>query len=159
MTWETSLAEMLDDLSSIQEELLQVLNEKRENLASSDAQGSQQLQDREQQVCRRLEDFRDRRAALLSDAKEQGLPSSNLAVLAAAAKRADAGELEKQVAAASHRMRILQQHSLTNWVIAQRSLLHVSQLLEIIATGGRLKPTYGKGKTLKSSGALVDQEA
>jgi hypothetical protein len=41
------------------------------------------------------------------------------------------------------RMRVLQHHSLVNWVLAQRALLHVSQLLEIIATGGRTQPNYG----------------
>ncbi|MCU0373434.1 MAG: hypothetical protein MUE56_09370, partial [Ignavibacteria bacterium] len=30
-------------------------------------------------------------------------------------------------------MRLLQHQSLTNWVLAQRSMLHLSQLLEIIA--------------------------
>jgi hypothetical protein len=40
-------------------------------------------------------------------------------------------------------MRVLQHHSLANWVLAQRRLLHVAQSLEIIATGGRMRPTYG----------------
>jgi hypothetical protein len=56
-------------------------------------------------------------------------------------------------------MRLLQHHSLTNWVLAQRSLLHITQLLEIVATGGRLQPTYGKGASSHARGALVDQEA
>jgi hypothetical protein len=56
-------------------------------------------------------------------------------------------------------MRLLQHQSLTNWVLAQRAVLHVSQLLEIIATGGRLQPTYGDGDTLHNRGSLVDQEA
>ena len=56
-------------------------------------------------------------------------------------------------------MRLLQNQSITNWVLAQRSLLHVSQLLEIIATGGRLQPTYGEGETVHSVGSLVNQEA
>ena len=57
------------------------------------------------------------------------------------------------------RMDLLQHHSLANWVLAQRSLLHISQLLEIIATGGRLRPTYGKSEPVLARGALVDQEA
>ena len=46
---------------------------------------------------------------------------------------------------AAERSRLLQHQSLTNWVLVQRSLLHLSQLIEIIATGGRPKPTYGNG--------------
>jgi hypothetical protein len=53
-------------------------------------------------------------------------------------------------------MRLLQNQSITNWVLAQRSLLHVSQLLEIIATGGRLQPTYGEGETVNAVGSLQD---
>ena len=56
-------------------------------------------------------------------------------------------------------MRILQHHSLANWVLAQRSLLHVSQLLEIIATGGRMQPTYGDSESVHARGSLVNHEA
>jgi hypothetical protein len=30
-------------------------------------------------------------------------------------------------------------------------------MLEIIATGGRTQPTYGKGRSAEHSGALMDQ--
>jgi hypothetical protein len=60
---------------------------------------------------------------------------------------------------ATARMRLLQHHSLTNWVLVQRTLIHLSQMLEIIATGGRLKPTYGKDDSVNSGGFLVDQAA
>ncbi len=42
-------------------------------------------------------------------------------------------------------------------VAAQRTVLHLSQLLEIIATGGRAQPTYGKGRSADCGGALLDQ--
>jgi hypothetical protein len=41
-------------------------------------------------------------------------------------------------------------------VIAQRTLIHLSQLLEIIATGGRLQPTYGRA-VAEPCGALLNQ--
>jgi hypothetical protein len=44
-------------------------------------------------------------------------------------------------------------------VLAQRTLIHLSQMLEIIATGGQMQPTYGKKESVGASGALVDQEA
>jgi hypothetical protein len=56
-------------------------------------------------------------------------------------------------------MRLLQHQSLTNWVVAQRTVLHLSQMIEIIATGGKLKPTYGKSDAALARGALVDREA
>ena len=36
---------------------------------------------------------------------------------------------------------------------------HLSQLLDIITSGGRLKPTYGKEDSSISSGTLVDKAA
>jgi len=54
---------------------------------------------------------------------------------------------------------LLQHHSLVNWVVIQRTLLHLSQMLEIIATGGRLQPTYGKGESSTASGTLMDWAA
>jgi hypothetical protein len=53
----------------------------------------------------------------------------------------------------------VQHHSLTNWVLVQRTLIHLSQMLEIIATGGRMKPTYGEGGRTDAGGSLVDQAA
>jgi hypothetical protein len=65
------------------------------------------------------------------------------------------GEIEQ----ARHRSRILRHECLTNWVLVQQSLLHLSQLIEIIATGGRMKPTYGNGSDRQDHGALVDRAA
>ena len=58
------------------------------------------------------------------------------------------------------RMRLLRHQGLTNWVLVQVKLLHLSKLLEIIATKGRPGPTYGRGApTGAASGAFVDQAA
>jgi len=67
--------------------------------------------------------------------------------------------LTTQMHDAATRGRILQHKSLSNWVLVQRWLIHLSQLLEIIATGGQLQPTYGKDATNSSGGSLVDQAA
>jgi hypothetical protein len=70
----------------------------------------------------------------------------------------DAGSshLPAAIDEARSRTRLLQHQSLTNWVIIQRTLLHLSQVIEIIATGGRMQPTYDKNP---ARGALVDQTA
>ena len=68
-------------------------------------------------------------------------------------------KLAQQLDDTARRSRQVQQRNLTNWVLAQRALIHWSQLLEIIATGGRMRPTYGKGDSAGGPGALVDQAA
>ncbi len=156
--WETKLADLLNELTAVQDELLDVLTEKRKLMVNNDAPGMARMVPREQQLSERLQDCHLRRGELLKAAAQHGLPGESLNQLATAVDRQSGKSLGKQVREASARMRLLQHHSLTNWVLAQRTLLHLSQMLEIIATGGQLKPTYGKGSLLASSGALVDQE-
>ncbi len=157
--WEVDLAELLNDLSSVQDELLGVLSDKRDRMAAGDLQSMSEMAAREEQLCERLKACHDRRGQLLQRAGEQGLPHDSIGELASALPKNSAGKLGKRVKEASSRMRLLQHQSLTNWVLAQRTLLHLSQMLEIIATGGQLQPTYGRGESGHSRGALVDREA
>ena len=92
-------------------------------------------------------------------ARKAGLAGDSLGKLASATNKDSRGKLGEQVKAASSRMQLLRNESITNWVLAQRALLHVSQLVEIIATGGRLQPTYGEGESVHSRGSLVNHEA
>ena len=153
------IAALLDELSEVQDELLNVLAAKRERIADNDLPGITALEPRTEQLCARLQACHQRRAELLADAGNEGLPAGTLGELAASLPSGNSGGLSKQVKDVSGRVRLLQHQSLSNWVLAQRSLLHVSQMLEIIATGGRLQPTYGTGDNNTSQGALVDKEA
>ena len=158
-SFETEIASLLSELSSVQDELLDVLESKRDLMAASDVDGIAQLQPREEQLLARLDVCHKQRAELLQSAEDQGLSCDSLGQLVSKLPLEDRPTLAEQVDAASSRMRLLQHQSITNWVLAQRTLLHLSQLLEIIATGGQLRPTYGTGNSPAPSGALVDQEA
>lgn len=153
------LSELLDELTSTQDELLEVLVEKRKLMVAQDLTGMAALQHRERQLGERLEGVQGRRQMLLDEASQQGLPAENLQQLANVLEPDRSGGLGKQAKQAAQRMGLLQHQSLTNWVLAQRALLHVSQLLEIVATGGRLQPTYGREPSCHARGALMDQEA
>lgn len=158
-TWETDLAELLSDLSGSQAELLAVLSEKRAYMAATDMEGMARLETRERQLGDRLQACHERRGELLRRAGEQGLPSDSIGRLADSLPKEAREKLGKEVKESTARTRLLQHQSLTNWVLAQRTLLHLSQLLEIIASGGRLKPTYARGDSIHTRGALVDQDA
>jgi len=157
--WDEEVAGLLTDLSSTQSRLLEVLAEKRELLLSANHEGLATIADREREIIGELEACSDRRKALLGQAEEQGLPSDSLRSLAAVIPAKDQKQLVGQFHEAATQTRILQHQSLANWVLVQRSIVHLSQLLEIIATGGRSKPTYGKGETSGSNGSLIDQAA
>jgi len=159
LDFEAEISALLDELSTVQGELLAVLDGKRRALATGNLETLAELQPQEEQLAYRLFACQERRSALLAAAKKQGLPSDNVANLARRAGGGKGSKLGSRVKETTARMRLLQHHSLANWVLAQRSLLHVSQLLEIIATGGRMQPTYGDKESVHARGSLVNQEA
>jgi hypothetical protein len=156
--WESAIAELLEDLTNAQQEMLELLLAKRERMAENDIHRITELHPHEEELGKRLKACHDRRAELLALAADQGLPGESLGKLASSLKMESPGGLAGQVKDVASRMRLLQHHSLANWVLAQRTMLHLSQMLEIIATGGRLQPTYGRGESSISNGALVDRE-
>lgn len=153
------VASFLNELSATQSDMLSLLVEKRELLVKYDEAGMSGIAEREQELVCRLQTCLQRRAELLARADDEGLPHASIRELAGAFGGDPGGPLRTRVQQASSQARILQHHSITNWVLVQRTLIHLSQMLEIIATGGRPQPTYGKGDSASSSGALVDQAA
>jgi hypothetical protein len=156
---ETEVASLLNDLLAGQGELMAVLNRKRNLLGAMDHEGLAAISGEEERLLSILQQCLARRQSLLSRAAGEGLPSGSIQALADALPPPHRAPLARQVAAAGSRTRLLQTQSLTNWIIIQRTLIHLSQLLEIIATGGRIPPTYGRGELSQSHGALINQEA
>ena len=157
--WETAIAELLDELSLVQDELLNALTSKRDVIVAGDVKQLEKIQQRELELGERLQACHDRRGQLLQQAAQQGLPGDSISKLASAlpaGQRQGLGDNVQQVSARTH---LLRHHSLANWVLAQRSLLHLSQLLEILATGGKTKPTYSKEESPHARGNLVDRAA
>ena len=157
--WETDIAALLEELADVQGALLGALTEKRQLLASGNLEGLAPMSVREQALLDRLQACHQRRQDLLARAQAEGLPADSIGSLSRKLPPEHRGRVQASIREASERSRLLQHHSLTNWVLVQRSLLHLSQLIEIIATGGRPEPTYGNGFDRQASGALVDRAA
>jgi hypothetical protein len=155
--WDSQLAEFLSDLSSVQDASLELLTRKRKLLVASDREGLLALGAEEEQLIERLQGCLTRREELLHQAAGQGLPSESIRSLAGALPKAQRVPLTAEIQKATSQARLLQHHSLTNWVLVQRTLIHLSQMLEIIATGGHLRPTYGKDHVDSTHGTLLNQ--
>jgi hypothetical protein len=158
-SWESDLARLLTDLSVVQDELLGILTRKRQLLADADTDGLTAIAQHEERLIGSLQECLRRREELLARAAQEGLPSASIRALSRALPRAGREPLDERVELAASRARLLKHHSFTNWVLTQRTLIHLSQMLEIIATGGRLQPTYGEGELAGARGALVDGAA
>lgn len=166
--WDAKLASFMAELLATQEETLNVLAKKRELLVAGDGAGLASLVPEEERLVERLKGSLQHRDDLLRQAGEQGLACKNLQSLSKKLPRGEIGEqCLGQMKLAQSRSRLLRHQCLTNWVIAQRTLIHLSQMLEIIATGGRRRTTYDKATRETAlgdcvgagSGVLVDQEA
>jgi hypothetical protein len=155
--WDSQLTTFLSDLSSVQDASLDLLSRKRQMLVASDREGLLALGAEEQQLIDRLQGCLRRREELLQQAAGQGLPSESIRSLAGSLPKAQRVPLTAEIQKASSQARLLQHHSLTNWMLVQRTLIHLSQMLEIIATGGHLRPTYGKDHVDSNRGSLLNQ--
>jgi hypothetical protein len=160
VSWEQEIAALLSELSQVQDDLLVLLAQKAQWLQAGDLTQLAHSQPLEEQLLARLRHCHDRRMELLSQARQAGLPGASLAALAEAIpSQAPRAAWQRQFREAAHRARLLRHRSLANWVVAQRTLLHLTQLLEILATGGRDQPTYSKDCSAPTTGGLVDHEA
>lgn len=157
LNWEAELAGLLSTLSETQGDLLGILEEKRQFLLAADAEGLAAIAPREEEIATRLSDCHTRRNTLLATAAQQGLPATSIQTLAASLPSGVDQKLAPSIRQARHQTRLLQHQSLTNWVLVQRTVLHLSQMLELIATGGRTQPTYNPEGNQGTSGALLDQ--
>lgn len=156
-SWEKDITALLNELTGTQADLLALLDEKRRLIVSRNAAALAEIAPREEAMIVRLRACQDHRRELLDRAANEQLPSDSIRALAKVVPEPARAEIAGHVDETARRFRLLSHHSLANWVLIQRSLLHLSQLLEIIATGGRKNPTYGKVE--QSGGSLLDQAA
>jgi len=157
--YESEIGALLAELADVQRDLLGVLTEKRALLAAGDVDALSSIGSREEGLAARLQACHERRQLLLAQADADGLPADSIQSLSDRLPDSSRKTVQASIREAANRSQLLRHQSLTNWVVVQRSLLHLSQMIEIIATGGRPKPTYDKGPGSGAGGALVDQAA
>lgn len=155
--WGDQIAVLLQDLSKVQTDLLKLLTRKRELVAARDSEALNQMHLDEERLVARLQSCCQQRQQLLDQAEDQGMPAASLEKLTDSLPSEGRTRLRPNILEARRQARLLQHQSLANWVLVQRSLLHLSQMMEIIATGGRMRPTYGKESPTLAGGALVDR--
>jgi hypothetical protein len=139
--------------------LLEFLTKKRERMARMDVAGLEEMQPRAEELTARLGACQSRRQTLLDKAASEGREAVSLRQLARTLATDGRSDLEKRAKNSAGQLQLLRHQSLTNWIIAQRTLLHVAEMLQIVATGGRLQPTYGPGSAATDCGGLLNQEA
>src|SRR5262245_29471804 len=129
-TYESEIGELLSELTDVQSSLLNVLGEKRKLIVAGDVAALPAMGEREQQLANRLQAFHERRQQLLARADEEGLPADSIQSLSGRLQAPSRLRVQASIREAASRTQLLRNESLTNWVIVQRSLLHLSQMIE-----------------------------
>ncbi|MCA9104375.1 MAG: hypothetical protein R3B96_23935 [Pirellulaceae bacterium] len=155
---EAEIAQLLTDMTSIQSSLLEVLRAKREAVKSNDTATYRELLDEESRIYELLGNVNERRSEILSAANLQGLKGETLKEVSLRLPETRQSGLTRKIGETDKMTQTLRLEQLTNWVVDQQCLLYVSHLLEMIATGGRLRPTYGRSE-FGMRGSLLDHEA
>jgi flagellar FlgN protein len=158
-SYESEISALLSELADVQSSLLTVLGEKRSLMVAGDIDALRAIGTREEELAARLQACHERRQQLLARADADGLPADSIQSLSNELPQSTRKSVQASIRDAANRTQLLRHQSLTNWVVVQRSLLHLSHLIEIIASGGRPKPTYDKGPGSRSGGTLVDRAA
>ena len=157
-TWLHDTRRFLEELLEAQSELLSLLRAKSRLLIEPDAERLQQLQAQEQQLLKRLERCHRERARLLQSWEGEGPEPPTLQAALRRVPRAERNRIGPLLEQARHQSQLLRNESITHWVVVQRSLIHLSQLLELLATGGQGTTTYDH-LSRQNRGALMDEAA
>ncbi len=152
----SELNQLVAELTKHQESTLALLDEKMRLLLHLDGQALKALEPKQRAASVQFERYMHRRRDLLTRAAESGIHVTSLQDLARhlpTSEHRRATSLLNQTATLAKRMH---HRCLTNWVLAQRALVHTNQLLGILA-GGESDATYGQSRSGARGGTLIDQ--
>lgn len=160
------LARFVSTLENVQQELLALLAVKRKALDAFNSDELIGLSGQESALAARLQALVSRRAELLEQARQGGFAAATLSELAGAIGkhvadarvRAALEMLQTRIVRSQERTSQLQKECWVHWIISHRCYNHYTDLLEMIAHGGRLAPTYGDSLSA-TGGSLLDAAA
>jgi len=157
---EPDILQFLRQLSAVQERTLSVLSRKQELLVKPDRDGLTEIAVEEQEVLAQLRQCLVRREEILAVARQSGGAAESIQVLCQRILPPRSESL-RLVEEAARRSRLIQSQCATNWVMTQKSIIHLSHLLEIVETRGQGKSTYHRQGEKESGfpGGFIDRAA
>lgn len=153
----TKIIEFLKQLDAAQEKTLKILQEKQILLVKPESKALAKVAEEEVAAMEQLRLVLEKREEILLAAGEQGTEVESVQELCETLFPNNF-EVRKLLDLARSRTQQLRFLALTNWTISQKSMIHLSQLLELIETRGQGKTTYKPTKGTEGGG-LVDRVA
>ncbi|MDR1480452.1 MAG: flagellar protein FlgN [Planctomycetaceae bacterium] len=136
-----TIFDFLDQLSAIQELAITVLREKQFLLVNAERSALDAIAVRENELLVQLKNIQDKRKAILQRAEKNGIKTDSIATLCEQMFPNNI-DLRRRIDAAKQRSRQIHIIALSNWTMTQRSITHLSQIMELIETRGLGKTTY-----------------
>jgi len=154
----TDLLDFLNQLTETQEQMLVVLRKKQAILVRPEKEALAQVSAEEEQMLEKMQNALNRREELLTTARVQNTGSDSIEQLCGHffPRNIDVQKMLDEVKHRAHQIRLL---AYTNWTMSRKSMIHVSQILELLETRGQGKTTYHPRPIDASGGGFVDRVA
>ena len=154
---QTELQNFLNQLTEAQIQMLAVLHKQQAILVRPDKDSIALVAAEEKKALETMQEILKRREELLTTARLQNIQGDSIEQLCEHFFPHNI-EIHKLLAETSHRTHQIRLLAYTNWTMSRQSLIHVSQILELLDTCGQGKTTY-QPHTNSSRSRLVDRVA
>jgi hypothetical protein len=155
----TEIQNFLRQLSESQDQLLAVLQEKQAILVHPEKEAITLISAEEEKIVEKMQHILERREELLTTARLQNISGDSIEQLCEHFFPRNI-EVHKLLTEVKHRTQQIGLLAYTNWTMSRKSMIHLSQILELLETRGQGKTTYHpQSKSVTSRGTSVDRVA
>jgi len=160
--WRKQIADFLNETLQAQKDCEALLERKQKLFSTNDLAAIGDLAKEEQAAADRLKQCLVEREKLLQYAAAEGFSIRSIEELARIVVPNTDDEFFALLRSVQYESQLLRRRNMANWIVTQRGMLHASQMLEIIATRGRMNTTYTRDQQRNrntTGGSLVDRKA
>jgi len=154
----TDLLDFLKQLAEAQNQMLDILKKKQAVLVRPEKETITLISAEEEKTLKKMQGVLEQREELLAAARLQNIPSSSIEQLCGHFFPCNL-DVHKLLHEIRHRTQQIGLLAYTNWTMSRKSLIHISQILELLETRGQGKTTYHSRPPDTSGGGFVDRVA
>ena len=137
----TDLLDFLKQLVEAQNQMFAILHKKQAILVRPEKEAMALISVEEEQILEKMRNTLERREELLTAARLQNIPGDSIEQLCGHFFSRNL-EVQKLLDEAKQRTQQIDLLAYTNWTMTRKSLIHISQILELLETRGQGKTTY-----------------
>ena len=158
-TMRTDILDYLINLTEAQDEVLVLLHEQQAVLVKPEKEALESITAEEEAILEKMRKMLDSREEILTAARLQNIPGDSIEQLCGHFFPHNVS-VRKLLDGAKHRTQQISILAYTNWMVGRKSMILISQIRELLETGGQGKTTYQpQPDAPQSRGGLVDRVA